>query len=262
MDLGLTDKRALILGGSKGIGRAVAEVLAAEGCIVAVVGRDQEALKDAVACLRKRSPQSTYFATDLSRTDRLSSFLERVDDEFGGIDVLLVNGGGPPPLAAATVEPITWRAQFEAMVLSGMMTASHFLPEMRRRKWGRILVVASTSVREPIRGLAASNALRSALAGWAKTLATEVAADGVTVNLLLPGRIATARTTQLDLSDAKARGVDPSVIAAESQFEIPAKRYGLPAEFAAVAAFLASTQAQYVTGVAIPIDGGLSRSMI
>jgi 3-oxoacyl-[acyl-carrier protein] reductase len=261
MDLGLTGKRALILGGSKGIGRAVAEALAAEGSIVAIVGRDQEALREAVAGLQKRSPRSTSFSADLSRTDGLSSFLKRVDEELGDVDVLLLNGGGPPPLAAANVDPSLWRAQFEALVLSGMMIAAHCLPGMRRRKWGRILVVASTSVREPIGGLTVSNALRSAVAGWAKTLATEVAADGVTVNLLLPGRITTNRTARLDLLEAQDRGVDPLVIAAESQAEIPAQRYGLPAEVGAMAAFLASAQAQYVTGVALAIDGGLSRSL-
>lgn len=148
------------------------------------------------------------------------------------------------------------------MFLNQIRIANWCLPGMRGRKWGRILVVASTSVREPIPGLTASNALRAAMAGWAKTLATEVAVDGLTVNVLLTGRFETDRTTKLDAMDGAERGVDPAVIRAESEAEVPIKRYGTPAEFGAVAAFLASNDAAYVTGVALPIDGGLSRAMI
>ena len=133
---------------------------------------------------------------------------------------------------------------------------------MRSRRWGRLLVVSSTSVREPIKGLAASNALRAAVAGWAKSLASEVAADGITVNLLLAGRLDTERTKVLDRLDAEARGVTAETIAAESQAEVPIGRYGTPDEFGAVAAFLASDLASYVTGTAIPIDGGLARAIL
>ena len=148
------------------------------------------------------------------------------------------------------------------MVLAGMRITGRLLPHMREQQFGRIIAVASTSIREPIVGLTASNALRSAVAGWLKTLAGEVAADGVTVNLLLPGRLATDRTLSFDRMDAESEGVDIATVAARSQREIPLGRYGTPAEFGAAAAFLASRQASYVTGVALPVDGGLSRSML
>lgn len=147
-------------------------------------------------------------------------------------------------------------------MLSGMRIAHRVLPSMRERRFGRIVAVASTSIREPIPGLTASNALRSALAGWMKTLAREVAADGVTVNMLLPGRLATDRTLGFDRMDAEAEGVSVETVAARSQSEIPVGRYGTPAEFGAAAAFLASRQAAYITGIALPVDGGLSRSML
>lgn len=147
-------------------------------------------------------------------------------------------------------------------MLSAMRIAHRLLPPMRARGFGRIIAVASTSIREPIPGLTASNALRSALAGWMKTLAGEVAAEGVTVNMLLPGRLATDRTLSFDRMDAEAEGVSVETIAARSQVEIPVGRYGTPVEFGAAAAFLASRQAAYITGIALPVDGGLSRSML
>lgn len=262
MDLGLSGKTALILGGSQGLGFAAARRLAEEGARVAIVGRDGARLAKALDMLRPVAPEAMAIPHDLADAESLPALLERVDGSLGGVDILLLNGGGPPPSPAATIDPGLWRGQFDAMVLSGLGIAAHVLPGMRRRRFGRILVVASTSIREPIPGLTLSNALRGAVAGWAKTLAGEVARDGVTVNLLLPGRLATERTARLDALDAEERGVDAAEIAAASQAEIPAGRYGGADEFGAVAAFLASAPAGYVTGAAIPIDGGLSRSML
>ncbi|MBA8881310.1 SDR family oxidoreductase [Phyllobacterium myrsinacearum] len=262
MNLGLDGKRALVLGGNKGLGLGVARALAENGATVAIAGRDEAALMTASDELRSHSPGSFTVNADLADPVALAAMLDRVDREMGSVDILLLNGGGPPPFAAAALNIVQWRTQFETMFLSGVRIAAHFLPRMREQRWGRILVVSSTSVREPIAGLTASNALRAAVAGWAKSLASEVAADGITVNLLLAGRLATARTSKLDLMDAETQGVDVSVIAAQSQAEVPVGRYGTPDEFGAVAAFLASERAAYVTGTAIPIDGGLSRSMI
>jgi 3-oxoacyl-[acyl-carrier protein] reductase len=262
MNLGIEGKRALVLGGNKGLGRAVAKALAENGAHVAIVGRDEVALLATVGELRTHSPASFSIGADLADPAAVVAMLDRVDREFGAIDILLLNGGGPPPWPASLANAGQWREQFEAMFLSGVQIATHFLPEMRRNRWGRILVVASTSVREPIMGLTASNALRAAVAGWAKSLAGEVAADGVTVNLLLAGRLATARTSRLDRLDAEARGVDVSVIAAESASQVPVGRYGTAEEFGSLAAYLASVHAAYITGTAIPVDGGLSRAMI
>ncbi|WEX79087.1 SDR family oxidoreductase [Sinorhizobium numidicum] len=258
MDLGIEGRRALVLGGSKGLGRGIAEALAAEGAIVALTGRDEQTAAKAAAGIASTSG----FSLDLLKPEAIEPFLDRLTAQFGSIDILVLNGGGPPPTLASDVDPDFWRAQFEALVLAGMRIAHRLLPPMRERRWGRIIAVASTSIREPIPGLSASNALRSALAGWMKTLAGEVAADGITVNMLLPGRLATDRTLSFDRMDAESEGVSIETVAARSQSEIPVGRYGTPAEFGSAAAFLASRQAAYITGVAMPVDGGLSRSML
>jgi len=262
MDLGLNGKSALVLGGNKGLGKGVALALAAEGMKVAIAGRDKAALERTTAELQARSPGSIGHEVDLGDSASVSRLLEGVDRAFPSVDVLVLNGGGPPPFAAASFDPEEWRRQFDSMFLAFVRITNHVLPRMREQRWGRILVPASTSVREPIPGLTASNTLRAAIAGWAKSLASEVAADGVTVNLLLTGRFATNRTDVLDRLDAERRNVDPAVVAAESQAEVPAGRYGDIAEFGALAAFLASKPAAYITGAAIPIDGGLMRAMI
>lgn len=262
MNLGIEGRRALVLGGNKGLGRGVAARLAAEGAVVAAVGRDAAALEATAADLRGVSPSSFGIHADLENPADVAAMFKRIDLEWGGVDILLLNGGGPPPFGAGDADGARWHRQFDALFLTGLGIAAHVLPGMRARRWGRILVVSSTSVREPIRGLTASNALRAAVAGWAKSLANEVAADGVTVNLLLAGRLDTERTKVLDRLDAEARGVDAEVIAAESQAEVPIGRYGTADEFGAVAAFLASDLASYITGAAIPIDGGLARAIL
>lgn len=259
MDLGINGKRALVLGGSKGLGRGIAEALAAEGAIVALTGRDQATAAQSAAQI---SDSARGFALDLANPEAIDPFLDRLAADFGTIDILVLNGGGPPPSLAAEIDPAFWRAQFDTMVLAGMRITNRLLPSMRQNGWGRIMAVASTSIREPIPGLTASNALRSAVAGWLKTLAGEVAAEGVTVNMLLPGRLATDRTLSFDRMDAESEGLSIETVAARSQSDIPVGRYGTPAEFGAAAAFLASRQAGYITGVALPIDGGLSKAMI
>lgn len=259
MDLGIDGKRALVLGGSKGLGHGIAEALAAEGAVVALTGRDQQTAAQTAAQI---GDSARGLALDLANPDAIDPFLNRLAADFGQIDILVLNGGGPPPSLAAEIDPAFWRAQFDTMVLAGMRITNRLLPSMRQRGWGRIMAVASTSIREPIPGLTASNALRSAVAGWLKTLAGEVAAEGVTVNMLLPGRLATDRTLSFDRMDAESEGLDIETVAARSQADIPLGRYGTPAEFGAAAAFLASRQASYITGVALPIDGGISRAMI
>lgn len=259
MDLGIKGKRALVLGGSKGLGRGIAEALAAEGAIVALTGRDQAKAQQSAAQI---GDSVRGLALDLANPDAIDPFLDRLVADFGKIDILVLNGGGPPPSLAAEIDPAFWRAQFDTMVLAGMRITNRLLPSMRQNGWGRIMAVASTSIREPIPGLTASNALRSAVAGWLKTLAGEVAAEGITVNMLLPGRLATDRTLSFDRMDAESEGLDIETVAARSQSDIPIGRYGTPAEFGAAAAFLASQQAGYITGVALPIDGGLSKAMI
>ncbi|ASL48780.1 Bacilysin biosynthesis oxidoreductase YwfH (plasmid) [Burkholderia sp. AD24] len=255
-------RTALILGGSKGLGLGVAQTLSAQGVAVGLVGRDVNVLNTAAVQLREAGGNVRIFPTDLRNDESVEALLHEVELQLGRVDILLLNGGGPPPFLASHYNPQVWSEQFGSMVLSQIKVATHFLPGMRMRGFGRILIVSSTSVREPIPGLTVSNSLRPALAGWAKSLAGEVASEGVTVNVVMPGRFATERTNYLDALDAKERGVEQSVTAAESQAEIPMKRYGRPEEFGAIVAFLASDQGAYITGVALPIDGGLSRAIV
>lgn len=262
MSLSNKRKTALLLGGAKGLGLGVAEALVKQDVNAILGGRDEDALLSAKTYLSEYAVDVATVVCDLSEGTSVAAMIKAVDELAESVDIVLLNGGGPPPLLASDFDANIWRTQFMSLFLAQTKVATHFLSGMRRRGFGRILAVSSTSIREPIPGLAASNALRSALAGWAKTLATEVAADGVTVNLILPGRFATERTARLDRLDAEEQGLDPAVIAARSQREIPIGRYGTPQEFGEVVAFLASDQARYVTGVALPVDGGLSRSMI
>ncbi|NTJ44691.1 SDR family oxidoreductase [Agrobacterium larrymoorei] len=262
MSISNTRKTALLLGGGKGLGFGVAEALVKQDINVILVGRDEKTLMSAKSALSKYPVDVSVLVCDLSEGASVAAMIKAVDDLVDGVDIVLLNGGGPPPLRASDFDANIWRTQFMSLFLAQTKIATHFLGGMRLRGFGRILAVSSTSIREPIPGLAASNALRSALAGWAKTLATEVASDGVTVNLILPGRFATERTERLDQLDAEEQGTDPAEIAARSQREIPIGRYGTPQEFGEVVAFLASDQARYITGVALPVDGGLSRSML
>jgi 3-oxoacyl-[acyl-carrier protein] reductase len=256
------NRTALVLGGSKGLGFAVARALAADKVSCGLVGRNVETLDRAARELAALGVKAETFPHDLSASDGIDRLITDVRARLGKIDILVLNGGGPPPFPASSFDAGAWNAAFRSLVFNQIDIATRLLPDMRANGWGRILVVSSTSIREPIPGLTASNAMRPALAGWAKTLAGEVARDGVTVNVLMPGRIATDRTTQLDALDAKERGVDAAVVSAESQAEIPIGRYGTPDEFAAIAAFLAGAGGAYVTGTAIPVDGGLSLGMI
>lgn len=258
MDLGIDGKRALVLGGTKGLGRATAKALANESAIVGITGRDAAAAERQAQAL---GPEARGFGLDLSRPDQIDSFVRKVVDSLGAPDILVFNGGGPPPSPAIPVDPDIWRKQFEAMFVGLTRIADYYLPGMLERGWGRIIIVSSTSIREPLAGLTASNALRAAVAGWAKTLAGEVAERGVTVNVVMPGSMATDRLVSLDAREAQRRGISIEEVSARNQAEIPARRYGRPEEFGSVIAFLASEQASYVTGVSIPVDGGALRSL-
>lgn len=261
MDLGLGGKRALVLSSSRGLGRGIAEALAAEGADVMLTARSEDRLKAAAEAINARGAgRASYLAADLK--DSVETLHAKAVEALGGpIDVLIANTGGPPAGTALSVAPEAWTPQFEAMVVPVLRLAALVLPQMQQNRFGRIVVVASSGIVQPIPNLVMSNALRSSILGWAKTLASEVAKDGITVNMILPGRIETDRTVELDGANAKRTGKTVDEIAAAARATIPAGRYGDVREFADVACFLASERASYVTGATIRVDGGAIRSV-
>ncbi len=249
MDLGLDQRTALVMGASRGIGRAIAAALAAEGASVAIASRSKERLEVAAKTI---SPAPLCLVADTSDLERLAALPAEVEAELGPIDVLVANTGGPPFGGALDHGLEEWEAAYRSLVLAPRVLAEAVLPGMRERGWGRIVNVGSTSTREPLPGLNLSNAHRMAAVGFLETLAREVAADGVTVNTIATGRFATDR-----LADASG-----SLAGAEeaARSEVPAARLGRPEEYGDLVAFLCSDRAAYVTGTVIPIDGGLLRS--
>ncbi len=250
MDLGLTGRVALVTGASQGIGRAIAAELAAEGARVAMASRSRERI-DAAAAEVGAEP----FVHDVADLDAVPGLLAAVQERLGGpVEVLITNSGGPPagpdPLAFSREQ---WEAAYRLLVLGPVALVEHALPAMRERGWGRIVAVSSASVREPIPEIVLSNAHRSGLLATFRTLARAVAADGVTMNSLLTGQIATERLFSL-------RG-SPEAAAEQAAQTVPAGRVGEPEEMAATAAFLCSTRAAYITGEAIRIDGGASHAV-
>ena len=257
MDLELKNKTALVCGASQGLGLAIAWALAREGCRVGLLARNGEKLEAHVKAFAAEGLEAVALQADMFDWAQLRMALTR----FGSPDILVNNSGGPPPVEVTSVEPDLWRSQFEAMVLNQMRLTEAVLPAMRQNGFGRILSVASTSIVEPLPNLAISNSLRAALAGWMKTLSGQVARDGVTVNMLLPGSFATERIDTLNAREAASRGIPVAQVVAEASAGIPVGRYGDPAEFAAMAAFLASPRASYLTGQMIRVDGGATRSL-
>jgi 3-oxoacyl-[acyl-carrier protein] reductase len=257
MDLELKNRRALVTGASRGLGRAIASALAAEGAEVVAVARNLERLNELVSATPAGRGTIVAHACDLADASAIGGLGAALEQA----DILVLNTGGPPPGSAAGTSDAVWIQQFEAMFLSAIRLTRLALPGMRQRGFGRILAVVSSGVIQPIPNLGISNALRSALVGWAKTLAGEVAGDGVTVNCIAPGRIATDRVAELDQGRAKREGIDIDQVEKESRAAIPAGRYGDAAEFASVAAFLASPRASYMTGGIIRVDGGMIRSV-
>jgi 3-oxoacyl-[acyl-carrier protein] reductase len=257
MDLGLENRRALVTGASRGLGRAIAAALAAEGAHVVAVARNLERLNEFAASKPPGSGTITTRVCDLAQASAIDSLTGVLQEA----DILVLNTGGPPPGPAAETSDAVWSRQFEAMFLSAIRLTRLALPGMRKRGFGRIIAIVSSGVAQPIPNLGVSNALRAALVGWAKTLAGEVAGDGVTINCIAPGRIATDRVAELDRARAEREGMVIAEVQKESRAGIPAGRYGEAAEFASVAAFLASPRASYMTGGVVRVDGGMIRSV-
>jgi 3-oxoacyl-[acyl-carrier protein] reductase len=251
MDLGLTGRRALVLGSTGGLGLAVATALAHEGARVVLCGRRGERARELAAGL----PGAAGLAVDLTR-DGVDGLVADAEATIGPLDVVVLNSGGPPPGGAVDLSTDAVRAAVETLLLRQVELVAAVLPGMRSRGWGRILAIGSSGVQAPLPGLVLSNIGRAGLAGYLKTLASEVAADGVTVNMLLPGRFDTDRSTAIDGGRAEREGMSLEEVRDESQRSIPVGRYGDPAEFGAVAAFLCSGPASYLTGEQVRCDGG------
>jgi 3-oxoacyl-[acyl-carrier protein] reductase len=256
VNLGLEGKTALVVGGGSGLGRAVAQALAREGTRVAVAGRNQDALAATVAAVSDAKGQAFAVQLDLTDPASFDPALEAIRNHYGEVEILFNNSGGPPPSTAAGQPAELWRDQFEAMVVGVISLTDLVLPAMRLRGWGRIITNTSSGIVTPIPNLAISNALRLSLVGWSKTLATEVASDGITVNVVIPGRIDTGRVRRLDEARAGREGTTAAEVAAVSASSIPVGRYGYPEEYAAAVAFLASAQASFITGSTLRVDGG------
>lgn len=261
MDLGIQDKTALVLAGGGGLGRAIAKALAGEGVHVAVAGLHSDGVQATASEVTALGRGALSLVWDLADLSAIDSNVAKVEAELGPVDILVNITGGPPPTSAAGQDPALWSKQFQAMVLSVIATTDRVLPKMRERRWGRIITSTSSGMIAPIPNLGLSNALRMSLAGWSKTLAREVAPDGITANIVIPGRIATDRVRFLDESRARREGRSVEEIVAASEAGIPAGRYGTPGEYADVVAFLASRRAAYITGSVIRVDGGMIPSV-
>lgn len=261
MDLGLTGKRALVLGGSRGIGYGIANELAAEGAQVMLASRDLKSCEDAAARIAAaHGVEVLPRACDMGDLAAVDTIAAAAEAELGGVDILINNTGGPPPGPVSAVDTETWAQYFQSMVLSVIRLTNHVLPGMRERKWGRIITVSSSGVVEPIPILGISNTLRVALVNWSKTLDLEIARDGVTINVIMPGRIETDRLRSNIEFQAKQRGVTVEEMRKESAAPIPVGRVGTIEEFAALAAFLASERASFLTGHLYAVDGGMIRT--
>ncbi len=261
MEFGLKDKTALVLGGGGGLGRAISIALAGEGAKVAVADIDPKAIAQTQAALASIGGNSIGLVWDLADLSLIDAHVKRIESDLRSVGVLVNITGGPPPTPASGQDPALWTKHFQSMVLSVIAITDRVLPKMRENKWGRIITSTSSGVVSPIPNLAISNALRLSLVGWSKTLAREVGKDGITANIILPGRIATDRIKFLDEAKAKREGRSVEEVAAESASSIPLGRYGKPEEYAAAVAFLASEGAAYITGSVIRVDGGLIASV-
>jgi 3-oxoacyl-[acyl-carrier protein] reductase len=249
MDLGLDGRVALVLGASAGIGRGIAAALAREGARVAIASRSRERISETADGIEG---DVSAFVADTADIERLGALPGEVVDALGPIEVLVANSGGPPFGGALDHGVEEWERAYRSLVLAPMTLTAAVVPGMRERSWGRIVNVGSSSTREPIPGLNLSNTHRMAAVGFLKTLAREVAADGITVNTVATGRFATERLADADGS------LDAAEAAARDQ--VPAGRLGRPEEYGDLVAFLCSERAAYITGTTIPIDGGLLRS--
>lgn len=259
MDLGLHGRRAVVGGASSGIGRSIAERLAEEGCTLAIWSRRKQMLEQVARDLHARhGTRAIVIEADAQVAGAGAVVADAVLSQLGGADVVVLNAGGPQPTDATSTEPGAWRRAMELLAITPIDLATRLLPGMEEQGWGRIIAILSSGVRQPIPELAYSNAGRTALAAWMKTVSRPVAKAGVTVNGILPGRIDTDRARQLEAARAEREQKPIDLIRAARIADIPAGRYGDATEVGDLVTFLASDRARYITGALVPIDGGLA----
>ena len=265
MDLGLTGKVVFVAAASKGLGRAIAEEFGREGAKVVMCSRDEAAISKAAREIAEATKaEALPIAADLSKKEDCERFITTGLQKFGRMDVLVVNAGGPPPGRFEELEEAAWDKAYQLTLMSAVRLTKQALPELRKTK-GNVIFSTSTSVRQPTQylNLILSNALRAAVHGMLKTLSKDLAKDGIRVNAVQPGRIATDRLIQLDTDTAKRTGRTAEDVRREYETSgmIPLGRYGDPQEYAAAVVFLASQRASYITGVSLQVDGGMLQAM-
>jgi len=262
MDFGLRGKVALAAASSAGIGRAIAKALAAEGADLVMCGRRPEPLEEARREMEELGVRAVAVPVDLTDPEGVKGLVRAAMDGFGRVDVLVTNTGGPPAGPFESHTPEVWEAAVRQNLFSVLNLVREILPGMRERRWGRIINVTSIAVKQPSDNLILSNSVRAAVTGFARTLATETAKDGITVNNVMPGFTRTERLTELAEKRAQIKGCDPEDIWAIWHGEIPMGRVGEVDELAALVAFLASEQASYITAQSIAVDGGWIKSLL
>ena len=263
MDLGLRGKVALVAASSKGLGRAVAEELAAEGAQVGICSRNEALINEVATAIAGKTGSEVFgFRADVSKIDDIKRLVSDVVERFGTIDILVTNAGGPPAGTFQTLDEEAWAGAFQTNLVSVVELCRAAIPHMKTKKWGRIINITSISVKQPVDGLMLSNSLRAGVIGFAKTLSQELAPDNILVNNVCPGFTMTERVEQLADAMAESKGVTREEVLREWEATIPLNRIGTTPEFAALVAFLASERASYITGTTIPIDGGAVKGLL
>ena len=259
MDFGIRNRVAMVAAASKGLGRAIAEALAAEGCRVSICSRSEASMADARAAIESAGGEVLAVACDVSKAADLQRWSEATIARFGQVDILVTNTGGPPAAPFLALTEDQWREGVDSTMMNVVRLCRLVIPDMQKRKWGRILNLTSLVAKQPTEVLTVSSTLRAGLSALTKTLADQVAADGILVNAILPGHFLTDRQIHLAEVRAKTDGITPEEYLARGVHAIPLKRYGKPEELANVAAFLCSERASFVTGASIVVDGGQTR---
>jgi 3-oxoacyl-[acyl-carrier protein] reductase len=263
VDLGLKGRVAIVAAASKGLGRAVAEELAREGCQVAICARTAADLKSAAEEIGKANGREVFWqAVDVTQAEAVHSFVEAVEKKYGRVDICVTNTGGPPAKKFLDISIEEWRAAVDLMLMSCVYFAREVLPRMRRNRWGRLLTITSVSAKQPIDGLLLSNTVRAGITGLAKTLANEFGADGITVNNVCPGYTLTERLDFVAGEQARMAGATREEIFKTWSKEIPIGRLARPEELAALVAFLASERASSINGTTIAVDGGWVKGLL